>query len=144
MRELSVAEQRYQAVMAVISDGLSVSQVAEKVGVSRQTLRERDPLNAVLRNANGIKRHVDSSHLLDNGVEMTCRGVFVESINLGGLGQPTGRRDFFGELGECAGVSSGEKYPGTFSSESTRHRATHGASRTVDDRILVFEKHCRS
>jgi len=33
-----VAEQRYQAVLAVISDGLSVSQVAEKVGVSRQTL----------------------------------------------------------------------------------------------------------
>lgn len=38
MRELSVAEQRYQAAMAVIADGLSVSQVAEKVGVSRQTL----------------------------------------------------------------------------------------------------------
>jgi transposase InsO family protein len=38
MRELSVAEQRYQAVMAVIGDGLSISQVAEKVGVSRQTL----------------------------------------------------------------------------------------------------------
>ena len=33
-----MAEQRYQAVMAVIGDGLSVSQVAEKVGVSRQTL----------------------------------------------------------------------------------------------------------
>ncbi len=33
-----MAEQRYQAVLAVISDGLSVSQVAEKVGVSRQTL----------------------------------------------------------------------------------------------------------
>jgi hypothetical protein len=28
MRELSVAEQRYQAVLAVISDGLSISQVA--------------------------------------------------------------------------------------------------------------------
>ena len=38
MRELSVAEQRYAAVLAVIADGLSVSQVAEKVGVSRQTL----------------------------------------------------------------------------------------------------------
>ena len=38
MRELSVAEQRYQAVLAVIADGLSVKQVAEKVGVSRQTL----------------------------------------------------------------------------------------------------------
>lgn len=33
-----VAAQRYQAVMAVIGDGLSISQVAEKVGVSRQTL----------------------------------------------------------------------------------------------------------
>lgn len=35
-----MAEQRYQAVLAVISDGLSISQVAEKVkvGVSRQTL----------------------------------------------------------------------------------------------------------
>jgi leucine-zipper of insertion element IS481 len=38
MRELSLAEQRYQAVSAVISDGLSISQVAENVGVSRQTL----------------------------------------------------------------------------------------------------------
>jgi transposase InsO family protein len=38
MRELSVAEQRYQAVLAVIADGLSVRQVADKVGVSRQTL----------------------------------------------------------------------------------------------------------
>jgi len=33
-----VAEQRYQAVLAVIGDGLSISQVAEKVGVLRQTL----------------------------------------------------------------------------------------------------------
>jgi hypothetical protein len=32
MRELSVAEQRYQAVLAVISDGLSISQVASPDG----------------------------------------------------------------------------------------------------------------
>ena len=38
MRELSVAEQRYQAVLAVIADGSSILQVAQKVGVSRQTL----------------------------------------------------------------------------------------------------------
>ena len=37
-RELSVAEQRYQAILAVIEDGLSVTEVADKVGVSRQTL----------------------------------------------------------------------------------------------------------
>jgi hypothetical protein len=30
MRELSVAEQRYQAVLAVISDGVSVNQVANR------------------------------------------------------------------------------------------------------------------
>ena len=33
-----MVEQRYQAVLAVISDGLSICQVAGKVGVSRQTL----------------------------------------------------------------------------------------------------------
>jgi len=38
MRELSVAEQRYQAVLAVLADGLSVKVAAEKAGVSRQTL----------------------------------------------------------------------------------------------------------
>src|ERR1700693_6598893 len=38
MRKLSVAEQRYQAVLAVSSDGLSISQGASKVGMSRQTL----------------------------------------------------------------------------------------------------------
>ena len=37
-RELSVAEQRYQAILAVIEDGLSITEVADKVGVSRQTL----------------------------------------------------------------------------------------------------------
>lgn len=33
-----MVEQRYQAVLAVISDGLLISRVASKVGVSRQTL----------------------------------------------------------------------------------------------------------
>ena len=35
---MSVVEQRYQAVLAVIADGLSVKVAAEKIGVSRQTL----------------------------------------------------------------------------------------------------------
>ena len=33
-----MVEQRYQAVLAVIADGLTVTQAGEKVGVSRQTL----------------------------------------------------------------------------------------------------------
>ena len=36
--ELSKMEQRYQAVMAVQVDGLTVTEVAEKFGVSRQTV----------------------------------------------------------------------------------------------------------
>jgi transposase InsO family protein len=58
MRELSVAEQRYQAVLAVISDGLSVSQAAEKVGVSRQTLHAW----LARYEAGGLDGLVDRSH----------------------------------------------------------------------------------
>jgi transposase InsO family protein len=38
MRELSVTEQRYQAVLAVISDGETVSSVAARYGVHRKTV----------------------------------------------------------------------------------------------------------
>src|SRR4051812_50216170 len=58
MRELSVAEQRYQAVLAVISDGLSVLQVAQKVGVSRQTLH----CWLARYEAEGLEGLVDRSH----------------------------------------------------------------------------------
>ncbi|MCA4730659.1 helix-turn-helix domain-containing protein, partial [Mycobacterium avium] len=58
MRELSVAEQRYQAVMAVVGDGLSISQVAEKVGVSRQTLHRW----LARYEAAGLEGLVDRSH----------------------------------------------------------------------------------
>jgi transposase InsO family protein len=58
MRELSVVEQRYGAVMAVIGDGLSISQVAEKVGVSRQTLHSW----LARYEAQGLEGLVDRSH----------------------------------------------------------------------------------
>src|SRR3954452_5439398 len=38
MREMSVAEQRYQAVLAVVSDGATVTEVAARFSVSRQTV----------------------------------------------------------------------------------------------------------
>ena len=53
-----MAEQRYQAVMAVIGDGLSISQVASKVGVSRQTLHSW----LVRYEAEGLDGLVDRSH----------------------------------------------------------------------------------
>ena len=36
--ELSVMEQRYQAVLAVVQDGWKVTEVAERLGVSRQAV----------------------------------------------------------------------------------------------------------
>ena len=38
LREISEVEQRYDAVVAMIRDGLAVSETTEKVGVSRQSL----------------------------------------------------------------------------------------------------------
>jgi len=56
--ELSMSEQRYQAVLAVLADGLSVTEVAAKVGVSRQTL------HGWLRRygEGGLEALVDRSH----------------------------------------------------------------------------------
>jgi FixJ family two-component response regulator len=39
MREMSVVEQRYKAVLAVIADGRTVTEVARDLGVSRQAVK---------------------------------------------------------------------------------------------------------
>ena len=58
MRELSVAEQRYRAVLAVIGEGRTVKDVAAAVGVSRQTLH-----TWLLRyEAGGLEGLADRSH----------------------------------------------------------------------------------
>ena len=36
--EISVMEQRYQAAMAVVQDGWKITEVAERLGVSRQSV----------------------------------------------------------------------------------------------------------
>ena len=58
MRELSAAEQRYQAALAVIKDGRTVTEAAAAAGVSRQTL------HAWLANykAGGLEGLVEGSH----------------------------------------------------------------------------------
>jgi transposase-like protein len=58
MRELSVAEQRYQAVLAVISDGETVTDVAARFGVRRQTVHEW----LAKYEAGGLGRLADQSH----------------------------------------------------------------------------------
>jgi transposase len=38
LAELSVMEQRYQAIMAVVHDGWTITEVAERLGVTRQAV----------------------------------------------------------------------------------------------------------
>ncbi len=51
--ELSVMEQRYQAVLAVVQDGWQVSEVARGLGVSRQSIHawiaRHEPVGSVPR-----------------------------------------------------------------------------------------------
>jgi transposase-like protein len=60
MKEMSVAEQRYKAVLAVIGDGRQVSEVAAAWGVSRQTLHawlaryEQDGLEDLADRSRGL------------------------------------------------------------------------------------------
>ena len=58
MRELSVTEQRYQAVLAVISDGETVSGVAARYGVHRKTLHQW----LARYEAEGLEGLADRSH----------------------------------------------------------------------------------
>jgi transposase InsO family protein len=56
--ELSVMEQRYQAVMAVVQDGWKVTEVAERLGVARQSVH-----NWIARyEAGGLPALADKSH----------------------------------------------------------------------------------
>ena len=60
--ELTVAEQRFNAVMEVIRDGLTVTEVADRYGVSRQTV------HGWLRRyrSGGLEALADRSHRPDS------------------------------------------------------------------------------
>ena len=81
MWELSVAEQRYQAVLAVIEDGFTVTDVAGKVGVSRQTLHAW--LDRYARH--GLEGLADRSHRPQSGPHQMSAAVEVRLVELRGL-----------------------------------------------------------
>jgi transposase InsO family protein len=73
MRELSVAELRYKAVLAVISDGRPVTEVAASWGISRQTLHAwlgRWEAGGLEGLADRSHRPVSCPHQLDGGLEV--------------------------------------------------------------------------
>src|SRR3954449_5361370 len=81
LRELSVAEQRYQAVLAVIEDGLDVTEVAAKVGVSRQTVHAWLSRYA----GGGLEALADRSHRPRSCPHQMDAAVEVRLVELRGL-----------------------------------------------------------
>jgi transposase InsO family protein len=81
IRELSVAEQRYQAVLAVLEDGLPVTAVAGKVGVSRQTLHAWLARYA----AGGLEALADRSHRPQSCPHQMDAAIEVRLVELRGL-----------------------------------------------------------
>src|SRR5438132_7340289 len=73
MKELSVGEQRYKAVMAVLSDGRTVTEVARDWEVSRQTVHawlaryEREGMEGM---GDGSHRPTDCPHQMPALVEV--------------------------------------------------------------------------
>jgi transposase InsO family protein len=70
--EIGVVDQRYQAVMAVLQDGWKVSEVAEHVGVARQTVHRwiaRHHAGGVLALADGSHRPHSCSHQINPELE---------------------------------------------------------------------------
>ena len=100
MWELSVAEQRYQAVLAVISDGETVTDVAARFGVRRQTVHEW----LAKYEAGGIENLGDGSHRPRSCPHQMPAVVEVAVVELR-RGYPTwGPRRLVYELGPQGGA----------------------------------------
>jgi transposase InsO family protein len=111
MREMSVAEQRYQAVLAVIGDGATVTEVAARFGVSRQTMHAW----LARYEAGGLEGLSDRSHRPRSCPHQMVGEVEVAIVNLRRQHPGWGPRRLVFELGK-AGV---EPLP----SESAVYRA---------------------
>jgi transposase InsO family protein len=78
MREISVAEQRYQAVLAVIAQGETVKDVAARWGVSRQTMHSW----LAKYEAGGLEGLADASHRPDSCPHQMPAAVEVKVLEM--------------------------------------------------------------
>ena len=95
MRELSVTEQRYQAVLAVIGEGATVTEVAARFGVSRKTM------HSWLRRYEdgGLEALGDRSHRPLRVPHQMPAGVEVELVSMRRAHPSWGPRRLVYELG---------------------------------------------
>jgi transposase InsO family protein len=106
MRELSVAEQRYEAVRAVIADGETVTDVAARFAVSRKTVH----VWLAKYEAGGLEGLADGSHRPRSCPHQMPAAVEVVLVELR-LAHPSwGPRRLSFELAKRAGVSVSAAY----------------------------------
>jgi transposase InsO family protein len=115
MKEMSVAEQRYKAVLAVIGDGRGITEVAAAWGVSRQTLHEWLSRYEVA----GLEGLVDRSHRPGSCPHQMPAVVEVAVLEARRLHPGWGARRIVFELGRAGIVP--------VPSESGVYRALHRA-----------------
>jgi len=99
MRELSVTEQRYRAVLAVIGDGSTVTEVAARFGVSRKTVYQW----LVRYEADGLEGLADRSHRPRSSPSRMPAVIEVALVDLRRAHPSWGPRRLVYELGK-AGV----------------------------------------
>jgi transposase len=95
MREMSVAEQRYQAVLAVIGEGGTVGEVAGRWGVSRQSVHAW----LARYEAGGLEGLADRSHRPASCPHQMDPGVEARVLELRRLHRSWGPRRITFELG---------------------------------------------
>src|SRR5262245_14967707 len=100
MREMSVAEQRYRAVVAVIGEGATVTEVAGRFGVSRQTVHGW----LARYEAGGLEGLADRSHRPASCPHQMDSRVEVRVLELRRVHRSWGPRRIAFELGR-AGVA---------------------------------------
>jgi transposase len=100
MRELSVAEQRYQAVLAVIGEGGTVTEVAGPWGVSRQSVHTW----LARYEEGGLEGLSDRSHRPDSCPHQMAPGVEARVLEMRRIHRSWGARRICFELGR-AGVA---------------------------------------
>jgi transposase InsO family protein len=100
MRELSVAEQRYEAVRAVIADGETVTDVAARFGVARKTVHAW----LAKYEAGGLQGLVDGSHRPRSCPHQMPAAVEVALVELRVAHPSWGPRRLSFELGKQKGL----------------------------------------
>ena len=96
MRELSVVEQRYQAVLAVIGEGSTVTEVAGRWGVSRQSVHSW----LARYEAGGLEGLADRSHRPRGCPHQMSPAVEAQVLELRRVHRSWGARRITFELGE--------------------------------------------